>query len=87
MQAQPISQGTMPNSLDITSIAVSPTNGFAAEVQTAFDRALSDEGKVASEVLSMRGMSGKKYRLFINNLTKAGASKLIEEMREKAHVT
>lgn len=68
LQAQTISQGTMPNSLDITSIAVSPTNGFAAEVQTAFDRALSDEGKVASEVLSMRGMSGKKYRRFINNL-------------------
>jgi hypothetical protein len=48
--------------------AVSPTNGFAARVQTAFDQALSNEGEVASEVLSVRGMSGKKYRRFISNL-------------------
>ncbi|HEY3662863.1 MAG TPA: class I SAM-dependent methyltransferase [Chthoniobacterales bacterium] len=58
----------MPDSLDITSIAVSPTIGFAAQIQTAFDRALADESKVDSEVLSIRGMSGKKYRRFINNL-------------------
>jgi hypothetical protein len=63
-----MSQVTMPDPLDITSIAASPINGFAAEVQTAFDRALADEGKISPDVLSIRGMSGKKYRRFINNL-------------------
>lgn len=71
LQTQPISQGTIPDTLDITSIAVSPINGFAAEVETAFDRALADEGKIAPDVLSIRGMSGKKYRRFINNLMEA----------------
>ena len=68
LQSQPIPQPTLPGSLDITSIAVSPINGLAAEVQSAFERALADEGKASSEVLSMRGMSGKRYRRFINNL-------------------
>jgi hypothetical protein len=68
LQTQPISQDTVPDSLDITSIAVSPSNGFAAKIQTAFDKALAGEGKIGSEVLSIRGMSGKKYRRFINNL-------------------
>jgi hypothetical protein len=71
LQTQPISQGTVPNSLDITSIAVSPAKGFAAEVETAFNRALADEGKIGPAVLSMRGISGKKYRRFINNLMEA----------------
>jgi len=68
LQTQPISQGTVPDWPDITSIVVSPIKGFAAEVQTAFDRALADEGKITPAVLSIRGMSGKKYRRFINNL-------------------
>ncbi len=68
LQVQPISPGSVSNSLDMTSIAVSPSSGFAAEVQIAFERALADEGKIASEVLGMRGMSGTKYRRFINNL-------------------
>src|ERR1051326_5428948 len=58
----------MPDPPDITSIAASPINGFAAKVQNAFDRALADEGKVSADVLGIRGMSGKKYRRFINNL-------------------
>ena len=49
------------------SVVLAPfCNGFAAEVQTAFDRALADEGKIVPAVLSMRGMSGKKYRRFDN---------------------
>jgi hypothetical protein len=58
----------MPDSLDITSVASSPLAGHSAEVRTAFERALANEGKVSPEILGLRGMSGKKYRKFINNL-------------------
>jgi hypothetical protein len=71
LQTQSNSQKTIPDSLDITSTALSPTNGFAALVRTAFDRALAGEGKISPEVLGIRGMSGKKYRRFINNLLEA----------------
>ena len=58
----------MPDTLDITTIAVSPAADLAAVVQTAFEKALADDGKLSPAVLSMPGMSGKKYRRFINNL-------------------
>jgi hypothetical protein len=37
-------------------------------LRTAFDRAVAEEGKVDIELLTMQGMSGRKYRFFINNL-------------------
>lgn len=37
-------------------------------VKTSLDDAFQDRGKLPAEVLDIKGMSGKKYRLFINNL-------------------
>ena len=44
---------------------------LAEKVETAFRRARAGEGKLSEEVLSMVGMSGRKYRLFVNNLIEA----------------
>ena len=45
------------------------TSGHLVEqVELAFNRALAGDGKLAHDILSMAGMSGRKYRLFINNL-------------------
>jgi hypothetical protein len=41
---------------------------YAALLNTAFDRAMALDGKVSAAVLQMEGMSGRNYRLFINNL-------------------
>jgi Glycosyl transferase family 90 len=51
-----------------TSIARSTTNPLIPKVELALRRALAGEGKLPAEVLSLEGMSGRKYRLFINNL-------------------
>lgn len=53
---------------DIQMSSMSPTTGLANDVRTAFDRALLNDGKVSDAVLALPGMSGRKYRLFINNL-------------------
>jgi hypothetical protein len=37
-------------------------------LKTAFESALSLQGKLDDDVLNIDGMSGKKYRVFINNL-------------------
>lgn len=42
--------------------------GLAPQVKTAFSRALASEGKISEEALTIRGMSGRKYRRLINNL-------------------
>jgi hypothetical protein len=52
----------------ITCTSSSPGAGFAAEVRAAFERTMVDEGKLPVEILRLPGMSGRKYRLFINNL-------------------
>lgn len=41
---------------------------LAEAVKSAFDDALAYKGKLSPEVLAIQGMSGKKYRYFINNL-------------------
>jgi hypothetical protein len=46
-------------------------NPLVANVSDAFSRSLSGQGQVPEEILSMKGMSGRKYRLFINNLVRA----------------
>src|SRR3954447_24894640 len=38
------------------------------KVSSAFQDALKAHGKLEEPVLSINGMSGRKYRLFINNL-------------------
>lgn len=52
------------------------TNGDAdgsliAEVRAAFSQARAGEGILDPAALAMRGMSGRKYRLFINNLIRS----------------
>ena len=41
---------------------------YAALLSNAFDRAMALDGKVSEKVLDLEGMSGRNYRLFINNL-------------------
>lgn len=41
---------------------------YAALLSNAFDRAMALDGKVSERVLDLEGMSGRNYRLFINNL-------------------
>jgi hypothetical protein len=62
------------SSVYVTSVAPSPMRGFAGEVRTAFERALVNDGKIADAVLALPGMSGRKYRRFINNLIELVAS-------------
>ena len=52
----------------VTSFTRSPTMGLAAELRAAFDRAMVNDGKLNDAVLNLPGMSGKKYRILINNL-------------------
>jgi hypothetical protein len=52
----------------ITTLEQSSTNPLALKVKTALLRAIADDGALPHEVLGMRGMSGRKYRTFINNL-------------------
>jgi hypothetical protein len=46
----------------------SPRATLVEAVRTAFDSALLRKGKVSDALLSIDGMSGQKYRIFINNL-------------------
>jgi len=41
---------------------------YSTLLHNAFDRALALDGKVSDRVMDLEGMSGKNYRLFINNL-------------------
>ncbi len=43
-------------------------NPLIAKVRGALQRAIANDGKLPMEVLALQGMSGRKYRLFINNL-------------------
>lgn len=48
--------------------AETASNPLAMNVATALRRAAANDGKLPTELLDLRGMSGRKYRLFINNL-------------------
>lgn len=61
--------------LEIVSINDEPKQHFRQDklgltdaVDTAFRQAMQYQGKLPDSVLSMVGMSGRKYRYFINNL-------------------
>jgi len=43
-------------------------NKYAKLIKNAFDRAVQEETKLPSWILGLYGMSGKRYRIFINNL-------------------
>jgi hypothetical protein len=65
-------EGNVPGSLDFTIVAVSPAEGeLQGKVQSALQRAVADEGKITDDLLNLPGMSGRKYRRFINNLLEA----------------
>ena len=53
---------------NVTTIEVSPAKTLVDEVRYAFEQALADKGKISDDVLNLAGMSGKRYRRFINNL-------------------
>lgn len=55
----------------ITLIETSEPEPLAQCVKAAFDAAFVGNGTVDEGVLSMSGMSGRKYRLLINNLIKS----------------
>ena len=40
-------------------------------IKHSFDRALNDESPLPSEIRDIDGMSGQKYRAFINNLVRS----------------
>jgi hypothetical protein len=56
----------------VTLLATSPTAATGVEltqaVRRAFDLALAGVSRLPPEVLAIQGMSGRKYRAFINNL-------------------
>jgi hypothetical protein len=54
--------------LHVTTVEASGASVFSAKVKTALNRAIVGEGKLSPELLSIDGMSGKKYRMLINNL-------------------
>jgi hypothetical protein len=55
---------------NVTSINFSgdETSELAVKIKSALDKALADDHKLPNSVLRLHGMSGKKYRMLINNL-------------------
>lgn len=47
------------------------TNEYAALIKSAFNKALREDTELPGWILSLHGMSGKRYRIFINNLVKS----------------
>lgn len=60
----------MVDRLSIKRRGVPNHDEFTMLLQLAFDRALALESQVSDHVLSLQGMSGKCYRMFINNLVR-----------------
>lgn len=54
--------------VSVTTFSHTTENPLAAKTRSALQRAISNDGKLPPEVLGLQGMSGQKYRLFINNL-------------------
>jgi hypothetical protein len=52
----------------VTTLAQTTSNPLVVKVADALQRAIANDGKLPPEVLGVQGMSGRKYRLFINNL-------------------
>jgi hypothetical protein len=54
--------------IHVTTVETPGASVFSAKVKAALNRAIVGEGKLSPELLSIDGMSGKKYRMLINNL-------------------
>jgi hypothetical protein len=52
----------------VTIVETTSGNRLSSKVSAALTQAVAGQGKLDPEILSLEGMSGKKYRLFINNL-------------------
>jgi hypothetical protein len=52
----------------ITQVARTTDSPLVSHLQAAFDKAMAGEGEADPAVLEIDGMSGRKYRLLINNL-------------------
>jgi hypothetical protein len=60
----------MPDTLSISRRGAQFHDQFTMLLQLAFDRALARESEVSEHTLSINGMSGRLYRMFINNLVR-----------------
>jgi hypothetical protein len=49
-------------------IEIRPQSDLASKARLALERAMVLDGKVSQDILALEGMSGKKYRYFVNNL-------------------
>jgi hypothetical protein len=54
--------------MSITMIEQSTANSLAEKVKAALQCVLAGEGTLPNDILTMEGMSGRKYRQFINKL-------------------
>ena len=54
--------------LDMAPPACAPPDGLQALVRSSLEQAVAGVGKLPADVLAIPGMSGRKYRYFINNL-------------------
>ena len=52
----------------VTQIDETPAHELSRNIKEAFGKALNSESEIDPDVLTMVGMSGGKYRHFINNL-------------------
>jgi len=52
----------------ISVIATTGQNAYVPHLRDSLTRAISEQGKLNEEILALDGMSGRKYRFFINNL-------------------
>jgi hypothetical protein len=53
---------------EITIVGGCVQDGLTAKVEIALRDAIAGVGKLPESLLSLQGMSGRKYRLFVNNL-------------------
>jgi hypothetical protein len=60
--------GAVAETLPAFTRTVTRPSPLANKVEAALERAYAGKGKLPSGILTMDGMSGQKYRLFINNL-------------------
>jgi SAM-dependent methyltransferase len=55
----------------LTQIEEAPATELARKIKNSLTKALSNESDIDPDILSMVGMSGRKYRHFINNLIRS----------------
>ncbi|MGD9656490.1 MAG: hypothetical protein AB7U61_02450 [Methylocystis sp.] len=63
-------KGRIMDQLSIRETGSAHHDHFTILLQLAFDRALALESEISSDVLALPGMSGSRYRMFINNLVR-----------------